>query len=233
MRGLFDGFARTTARLRINVISEAMLDFFYKVMKLKLETQDQFVILTATESISVEQTAVLHAGLNKLFLAGKKRMILDLTALPAAELRMPQVLTQLIALKTWAASQDAELFVASPIEKLGDVPGRAEALQLMSSPVGRLMSLEATCKLHLEELERQKTVLEKKLAVIDSGTGSILKARKENSDLKKRIAFLESHRARLSHSQRKPLTSESLQSKLRGIELILETVLLQQGLGKN
>ena len=68
-----------------------VLDFIYKVMKLKLEHLEHGTVLTVSESIEPEQIAVLRAGLTQIFAAtarpGKPQqaVLVDLTALGALD----------------------------------------------------------------------------------------------------------------------------------------------------
>jgi hypothetical protein len=199
-------------------------------VKLKLEAQDYGMILSVTESISAQEIPVLRAGLGKIFQTQKNPVLLDLSQLPDAQLRNPQTLTQLLALKASSAAEDHELFVITPVERLGDAGTRDQGIALIRTPLARFIALESTLQLEVAELERQKGVLEKKLQAIDSGAGSLRKLRKENSDLRKRLSFVEPQVRSLLTARREPLASDPMTARLKAVERTLGSVLESQGI---
>lgn len=97
-------------------------------MKLKLDTADPLnpsvTTLIVSESIEPSHVAVLKAGLTKLFQSGKKTILLDFTAVKPTELTTPTVSQDILALRVWAATSDAQVLVVSPIETLGHAKTR-------------------------------------------------------------------------------------------------------------
>lgn len=136
-------------------------------MKLKLAEQDAVTILSllldAQEKISDAQISVLRAGLNKLAVAGKKRIILDLTQAStvidaAANAKFQALMGQIPDPKT-----PVDLIVAS---SLGPVTTIGEGVEVLNSGLlaqtlqldqlrrrrDRLQALQEKAKTRLQDL---------------------------------------------------------------------------------
>lgn len=198
-------------------------------MKLKLEQQDYGTILTVTESIEHEQVAVIKAGLGKILLNDSRPVLVDLCGIPDSQLNVERLTAELVALKAWAACQDRELFVAAAVRELGDAATREQGAALLASARAREAALEAACRIHVEKLERQKNALEKKRASLEGAGSRLRKLRKENSDLRKRIALAETQIRSLPASRGETGRFEENASRLRTAERTLRAVLEKQG----
>ncbi|MCM2277798.1 MAG: hypothetical protein NDJ89_06950 [Oligoflexia bacterium] len=197
-------------------------------MKLKLEVQDNVMILAVSESVTADQIAILRAGLGKLIQAGKKTLLLDLSDPNLAV--APAEVKEIAALRDWASELGAQLMIASPMTGLGDALTRPETLKLLTSPLGRLLMLEGRLRSQLKALEQHKIDLEKKLASVNSGPNSVNLLKKENSDLKARIVDLEKQiKFRLDHRTR-PYETPGMGAKNDLAHRILVSVLEQEGI---
>ncbi len=204
-----------------------MLDFLYRVMKLKLEAKGGVTILGVTEDVGAQHVPVLKAGLTKLFESGKKAVLLDVAG---AVGMAPSVLAEIIGIQNIAADHGAQLMIVSPTPGIGNASSRDEALGLMTSPIGNLMAEEARLSAKLSRLTKRKTELENALASTAATEKDIKRLRKENSDLKTLVGGLERQLERLLR-ERIPKGAElpSLASKRMTIEKTATVVLEVSG----
>lgn len=134
-------------------------------MKLELSTKEEIQILEVSEKVTAHECAVLRAGLNKLFADapanGKKWFILDLTR---ATFEASETQSDVKKLPAIAKSYGAMIWIASPVEGLGDAPSLREALDLASSNDERSRIEENLLTSQLERLSQEKKTLELQLS---------------------------------------------------------------------
>lgn len=222
-------------------LRQLMLDFFHKVMKLKLEwihtaesqssqTSVETAVLSVTEDIASEHLPVLKAGLSKLFQAGKKTILLDLTSLQPHSYSPPETSKEVSALHHWASNLGALLIIASPIPELGDAPDREAAIEKMKSPQIKLLSLEARIQVQIRALETAKAELQTRLSATQTTpTSDLFALRKENSALKERIAEMEALMKAYLARRAQPFSTETLSSKSDTASRVLVSALEQEG----
>jgi hypothetical protein len=199
-------------------------------MKLKLEELDSGPLLSVSESIEAEQVAVIRAGLANLLKKGAARVLVDLSAIPEEQLRGERLISEFVALKAWAACQDREVLVAAPLTELGDAPTREALFALASDPQAREAAQLGACRAYAAKLERQKHALEKKVSALEPGASSLRKLRKQNSDLRKRIAFAEAEIRRWVTTRNAAGSFEENAARLRTAERTLAQALESKGI---
>ncbi len=216
-----------------------MLDFIYKVnparipMKLKLDNPDPLnpgvTTLIVSESIEPTHVAVLKAGLSKLFQSGKKSILLDFTAVKPTELASPTIPQEILALRVWAASFDAQVLVVSPIETLGHAKTREDAMKIVNSSEGPMLAMEAKLQAELQMATAKKNELEKKLSQANAaGDPKLLLRRK--SDLTHSVNEAQRITARfLKNRSSDPYSLPAFQLANEALEEILMTVLKKEG----
>lgn len=179
-----------------------MLVFLYRVMKLKLEVKGSITILGVTEDVAHQHVPVLKAGLGKIFESGKKAVVLDLAETQGLS---PTTLAEILGIQAIAADAGAQLVLVSPIPGLGGASSRDEAIQMLTSPIGRLMAQEAGLNAKLTRLTKRKIELENALNSTAAAEKEIRKLRKDNSDLKTLISGLEQKVQRLFEQRTTPV----------------------------
>jgi hypothetical protein len=100
-------------------------------MKLKLGARGDATLLTVTEELGKEQVAVLRAGLNKLIAEGKKKIIVDLSAVTKIS---RESLAELMAIKG--------VEVVAPGEKEAAAEAKAK-ITALEDKLAELMACEA------------------------------------------------------------------------------------------
>jgi hypothetical protein len=202
-------------------------------MKLRLENQDPLnpglTILVVSEKIESSHLAVLKAGLTKLFQSGKKAVLLDLSSIQPADLTTSTVGQEILALRIWAASFDAQVLVISPLETLGHAKTREEAVKIINSSEGPLLALEAKLQAELKAAIAKKTALEQKLTQANSaGDPKILLRTK--SDLTRSVNEAQRITSRfLKNRSSDPYSLPAFQLAREALEEILVTVLKKEG----
>lgn len=159
-------------------------------MKLALEAQEGVTVLVVTEDVLVPHAAILKAGIRKMAAAGKKSLLIDLTAVTPPN---DAALRAIAEIRAEASSLGAQIAIASPVQGVGDASTRAEALAQMRSVLGGLLSSEASLKARRDQLEKRKAELTQKLSGSGMSDVEIKALRKSNSDLKKTVRRLEAH----------------------------------------
>lgn len=196
-------------------------------MKLKLEAMEGVTILSVSDFIGTQHLPVLKAGLTKLFQSGKKTVLVDLCALGEEAFQPLEVTQDIAALRSWALENGGHLVIASPVPSLGDAASREQALQALSSPLGRLQALEARLQTQLRALEARKDEIEKRVTAMDQAGGDVRALRRENGELKARIADFE--RQIRSRLETRTHPAESQAGKFEIASRILVSVLEQEG----
>lgn len=197
-------------------------------MKLKLETQDQITVLVVTDTIELAHIPVLKAGITKLFQSGKKTLLLDLTAVPEAQLKVEALRAQLAELRTWALTQDADVVVVSSVA--GNAKSRGEGVALLTSPLAKQQALETKLRVQIQQLETQKTKLTQALSLLGADA-DLKKVRIRNSQLKKDILAMEKVAKKFftRRNTKKARASEPLESGLQNLTTLLDDFLKKEG----
>ncbi len=200
-------------------------------MKLKLIPQGEIQILEITETILPEESAILRAGLTKLFVdaggSGKKWFVLDLTR---AQISQPDLQADVKKMPEIAKSYGAMIWIASPIEGLGNAPDLAGTLQLARSREERTKLEALLTQSQIERLQREKSnysaqlkTSEKVIIEIRTLQGSLSQIRRNNHRLANRVQTLIKSLPKLISENRAPTSTPHLWS-------LLEPVLKQQGI---
>lgn len=198
-------------------------------MKLKLEAMDGITILSVSDFIGPQHLAVLKAGLLKLFQSGKKTVLMDLAGLAEESFQPLEVTQEIAALPSWALEQGGHLTIASPIPGLGDTPNREKAMDALTSPLGKMMALEARLMAQLKTIEAKKDEIEKRIASMSEDSGDIRELKRENRDLKSRVADLEKQIRTRLETRTNVSESQLTASKIEAASRILISVLEQEG----
>lgn len=189
-----------------------LLSFLYKVktgpMKLKLSTQDDITILSVSEDLKPNDSAILRAGIQKLLQSKKTNILLDLTEVKGAA---PGEVGHILQLPIHFASGDTQVALCGSLAELGKTTTRDEAIQALKSPLAKQMAAEALLKRKLEMLEKLKAEFTQKLG--QSSGPDVKTLRKENSDLKQRIHSQELHVGKLLKTRKPPQVPDDSKTK--------------------
>lgn len=202
-------------------------------MKLKMEVLEQSTVLAVSEGVEMQNIPVLKAGLNKLFAADRKTVLLDLSSLDAGPQMSPEIREALAGLVAWAAGSEAQLLIVSTGKDMGAFSTRDEAIKALNSPMAKLLALEAGLNARISELTRRKGAMEAQLGAISGAAGGndVTELQKQNSDLKHTIKRLEGlllRRFKVRASE--PVNLEALKSKNSMLTQTLEAVLAKEGI---
>ncbi len=156
-------------------------------MKLKLEKQEDFIMLSVSEEVLHNHIAVLRAGISKLLQSGVKNILLDLTKAQADQ----KILKEIPALEKYTETFKGKLAIFSSVPGVGNIKKREEAVKYFIKEITTLLATEAALSLKNEKLIKQKTELEKKIASSKTVGVDPKMLRRENSLLKKRAHELE------------------------------------------
>ncbi len=196
-------------------------------MKLKLITQEKVTILSISEEILPAQTAILKAGVSKLFNSGTKTVILDLSEATKLE---PPILTEVYHLVQLAAQLKGRLIIVSPVVGSGHVSTREEAIKLVRLDLSSLLATQATLNSQLEKLHKKKTDLNAKVSGAKTSGSQMKKLRHENSWLKSRVHQLESQIRGLLTTRAEVTATQAVVAKSDTVSKILMAVLEQEGI---
>lgn len=214
-----------------------MLDFFYKVMKLKLEFPDHGAVLSVTESISSDQVSILKAGLGKIFArVPGKTVLLDLTAVDGT-IQSP-ISDSLLELKRWALVEaERPLLIVSAHAGTGDAPSLAEALRIAGTEAELESALCRVGESVIRGLEARRDQLAAELKARDKLPYPLRQLRTETSRLRQRIRASEQGLSALDAAfaggkpdrVADPRLADAA-ARRRTAERVIEDVLARQGL---
>lgn len=196
-------------------------------MKLKLDQKDDITIISVSEGIEAAQVPVLKAGLKKLFQAEKTLVILDLLSIPNGVLQTQPMLDEISGLPKWGQEQGAQLAVVTTATGVGTASTREEGLKAIKSPLAGLQILEAKLQAQMRMFEQQKAEFTQKLG--SGGTDNARILRRENAELKKTVAMLDSAIRKFLKKRTEPYPPDALKAKREAIDNLLGTVLVQEG----
>lgn len=198
-------------------------------MKLKIDTHEGITILALTEAITVQHLPVLKAGLSKIAGSGRKRIVLDLTGVKESEIEAA-CLEELSILPGWAQlTIDALVIWAGGPPALQGQLSLADALNFIKSPDALLQVKEAKLKIELRGLEKFKTQLEGTLQKLEQNK-ELLKVKRENSECRAAITFLEDQISQRLKSRLEPYPADFTKIKMDSLHKTLVSVLEQDGL---
>jgi hypothetical protein len=152
-------------------------------VKIKRVVQGKIAVLQVTETYSIQDLAILKAGVNQMTSSGgDKLMIVDLTAAKPAT---PSLAAEITALQALAAENEAALLIASPNHaELGGATVEDARNRLISSEFRS--SLEETfLNARANKLDRRKNELETKTKDSSSKEQELRKLQTANSELRK------------------------------------------------
>ena len=192
-------------------------------MKLKLTTQGTHTILSVTENVTQQQIPVLKAGISKIFQAGKKTVLLDLTQ----TLADPAIIREMSELQLWAMELGAQLVAVTALRDVGQAGSVAEGIQLLGSQMALLLANETKLKTQLSALEKQLVELDKKLNSVASNENALAKLKKENADLRNHVTELEKEVARRLRNRVDIFESELIKNKMERLSGSVELILGQ------
>lgn len=196
-------------------------------MRLKLEQRGEIKMLLVLDDISGQHSAILKAGLVKMFDSGTHSLILDLTGVTSIS---ESTQSEIAELRKLAAESGAQLLISSPDLPIADVTGPNEALEKLNSPLAGLLAQEAKLEAKLRKLTRMKTVLEQKLAALDKSGTDVKALRRENSRLKQAVRRLDAAVTKIMNERPGDAAGmASQQKKAKDLDLALGSVLESQG----
>ena len=196
-------------------------------MKLRLVAKNGIPILVVTEDLSHQHAEVLKMGIAKLFQSGKRTIILDLTGVTHAE---PVDLTDVAAFGLDTPEVRNQLIVASPIEGVGHAPNLLGALQLVGTPIAKLMATEAWLKNRFKTLEKKRVDLKALLEKAGPGSGEIKSLKMANGELKRLVGNLEQQIEQFLKDRKAPIRSDFLRINPASVEDTLKAILEQEGI---
>lgn len=182
-------------------------------------------MLRVLEDVSFQHTAILKAGISKLYAAGKKEVVLDLSAASPIDMAAAPEITGLHRL---AQENDAQFVIASPLEGLGQAPTLATALQLIRSPLFVLLSQESRMKTRIRLLDLHRNDLRERLKKADSIL--IKQTKNEHTKLAKRVRDLESQIAALLQGDNVTIPPPKADMKLEGVRRTAHYIMATKGL---
>jgi hypothetical protein len=138
---------------------------------------------------------------------------------------------QISELRLWAPQLGGQVVTVSTLPALGHVATRAEAVQLLNSPLAQLTALEAGLRARLKELEKKKAELTQLLS--KSPASELKKMQNENSSLKKNLVQTEkTARVFLKQRTREPVKSPEAELRQKNLEALTDSFLQKEGLLK-
>jgi anti-anti-sigma regulatory factor len=194
-------------------------------MKLKMEKRDDVQVLVVTEALGLPQALVLRAGLSKMLRTGVKQLVVDLTGATPLD---PKALEQLGDARNEADTADVTLVFVAADPEWADAPTTDAAIQRLKSPLGDLLTEEAKLHAQLKKLQRRKHALETRLGA--DGGQDTKTLRKENSDLKNSVTWLENVVEAMVKARKEPAFIASTEKKMERLKEILAAILEQVGL---
>ncbi len=196
-------------------------------MKLKLEVQGDVTILSVSEEILPPHPSVLRAGIMKLFTSGKKKLLLDLTAITQVD---EAPLREIVALQNLTVEHDAQMAIASTLPGIGHAPSREEALKLMASQLFLLLATEKRLQIELQNLEKQRNDINTKLSGLKSGDTDAKSLKAENSAMKMLAKQFEKQIRVLLNARQDPKPVPApIAAKMGAVQNILTGILEQEG----
>ena len=198
-------------------------------IKIKLESQENLTVLVVSETLQPSELPILRAGLAKLFQSGHKVVLLDLIAVPQQDLRTPEAIASIAGCRIFASEQGAQLVIASPVNGIGDVALRSEAVQQMNSPLGRLLALEKRLIAQIRKVEEHKSLLDGKMKTVEQTSGQVLNLRRENFELKRRLNELEKQVRHRFEARSLSYANELNRAKYEAAVRVLVSVMEQEG----
>lgn len=196
-------------------------------MKLQFSSRDEVSLLVVTGPVTVHDTAILKAGITRIFAGGKKKIVLSLGL---CEIAGEDVLKELSSLEAMAASQGAAVAFGGigpdlkrVVEKVS--PGMAalcytsdeEAITFVQGT--KLLDAAAT---ELASLRKELADIKAKFAAGDSE--ETLKTRIQVADLVAKNRYLEEQLRLMILERRLPPDAEAVKEKISSLEAAIEAM---------
>lgn len=203
-------------------------------VKLQFSSRDEVSLLVVTGPVTVHDTAILKAGITKIFAGGKRKIVLSLGL---CEIAGEDVLKELSSLEAMASSQGAAVAFGGigpdlkrVVEKVS--PGMAalcftsddeaitsvQGTQLLDGAAAEMAALRK----ELEAKTRELADLKAKFAAGDSE--ETLKTRIQVADLVAKNRYLEEQLRMLTLERRIPPDAEAVKEKIAGLEAAIEAL---------